>query len=58
MIIKKDETSSRPIGFKKLEDGPVFYLGEVLQLVKDIFRAVAEADYFFTTIFNIIITVM
>ena len=47
MIMEKGGTSSRPICFKKLEDGPVFYLREVLQLVKDIFRAAAEADYYF-----------
>ena len=47
MIMEKGVTSSRPICFKKLEDGPVFYLREVLQLVKDIFRAAAEADYYF-----------
>ena len=47
MIMEKGVTSSRPICFKKLEDGPVFYLREVLQLVKDIFRAAAGADYYF-----------
>ena len=47
MIMEKGGTSSRPICFKKLEDGPVFYLREVLQLVKDIFRAAAGADYYF-----------
>ena len=35
--MEKDYTSSRPIGFKKLQNGSVLDLGQVFQLVKDIF---------------------